>query len=264
MFLSFSGNMLRMNEPALKRLGHLVQSRRISRGWKTREDFADDLTFSYRVLTDLENGNRKLGKSSYREVESKLGWEAGSADRVLDGGDPVEVLSDEQFSRLRHPAHSVLVSEAINTEDPAVVDLLLRVTQGNVDEATRRDAAEMISSIQIRDFPSLFEKLSRTGKLKVVDYGHEVRRQELIEQQGESDDQQEQSPTEGSTPQAPESKKTDAGDPRVTLVPVAHEDEDDQDLAARDTGGISEGERTRRDMDQQGEAPDPEGPEDGA
>ena len=42
------------------------------------------------------------------------------------------------------------------------------------------------------------------------------------------------------------------------------QDEDDQDLAARDTGGISEGERTRRDMDQQGEAPDPEGPEDGA
>ena len=42
------------------------------------------------------------------------------------------------------------------------------------------------------------------------------------------------------------------------------QDEDDQDLAARDTGGISEGEQTRRDMDQQGEAPDPEGPEDGA
>lgn len=59
-------------------------------------------------------------------------------------------------------------------------------------------------------------------------------------------------------------KKTDAGDPRVTLLPVAHEDEDDQDLAARDTGGVSEGEQTRRDMDQQGEAPDPEGPEDGA
>ncbi|OBA66784.1 hypothetical protein A5777_17920 [Gordonia sp. 852002-10350_SCH5691597] len=35
-------------------------------------------------------------------------------------------------------------------------------------------------------------------------------------------------------------------------------------LAARDTGGISEGEQTRRDMDQQGEAPDPDGPEDGA
>ena len=68
----------------------------------------------------------------------------------------------------------------------------------------------------------------------------------------------------GRTPQTPKSEKTDAGDPRVTLVPVAHEDEDDQDLAARDTGGVSEGEQTRRDMDQQGEAPDPEGPEDGA
>lgn len=87
-----------------------------------------------------------------------------------------------------------------------------------------------------------------------------------IKPQGESDDQQEQSPTEGSTPQAPKSKKVGAGDPRVTLLAVAYEDEDedDQSLAARDTGGISKGEQTRRDMDQQGEAPDPEGPEGGA
>ena len=57
-------------------------------------------------------------------------------------------------------------------------------------------------------------------------------------------------------PARPPSKdeKTGAGDPR----------EEDYDLAARDTGGISEGEQTRRDMDQQGEAPDPDGPEDGA
>ena len=53
---------------------------------------------------------------------------------------------------------------------------------------------------------------------------------------------------------APQSKNAGAGDPR----------EEDYDLAARDTGGISEGEQTRRDMDQQGEAPDPDGPEDGA
>lgn len=53
---------------------------------------------------------------------------------------------------------------------------------------------------------------------------------------------------------APQSKNAGAGDPR----------EEDYDLAARDTGGVSEGEQTRRDMDQQGEAPDPEGPEDGA
>ena len=78
-----------------------------------------------------------------------------------------------------------------------------------------------------------------------------------IKSKGESDDQQEQSPTEGSTPQAPKSKKADAGDPR-------DEYQADHDLAARDTGGISEGEQTRRDMDQQGEAPDPDGPEDGA
>lgn len=63
--------------------------------------------------------------------------------------------------------------------------------------------------------------------------------------------------------EADEDKNAGAGDPRVTLVPVAYDDADEP-VAARDTGGVSEGEQTRRDMDQQGEAPDPEGPEDGA
>lgn len=57
--------------------------------------------------------------------------------------------------------------------------------------------------------------------------------------------------------EAAESEKTQAADGR-------DQRQADHDLAARDTGGISEGEQTRRDMDQQGEAPDPEGPEDGA
>ena len=57
--------------------------------------------------------------------------------------------------------------------------------------------------------------------------------------------------------EAAESEKTQAADGR-------DQRQADHDLAARDTGGVSEGEQTRRDMDQQGEAPDPEGPEDGA
>ncbi|OBC12146.1 hypothetical protein A5788_22165 [Gordonia sp. 852002-50816_SCH5313054-c] len=57
--------------------------------------------------------------------------------------------------------------------------------------------------------------------------------------------------------EAAESEKTQAADGR-------DQRQADHDLAARDTGGISESEQTRRDMDQQGEAPDPDGPEDGA
>ena len=75
-----------------------------------------------------------------------------------------------------------------------------------------------------------------------------------IKPQGDTRDQSQQPEASSSTPQTPEDEKIDAGDPR----------EEDYDLAARDAGGISEGEQTRRDMDQQGEAPDPEGPEDGA
>lgn len=64
--------------------------------------------------------------------------------------------------------------------------------------------------------------------------------------------------TQSDTPgEAAESEKTQAADGR-------DQRQADHDLAARDTGGVSEGEQTRRDMDQQGEAPDAEGPEDGA
>ena len=72
----------------LERLGKLVQARRIQKGWRTREAFAEQLSFSYRVLCDLENGKRTLGNPSYREVETLLDWTTGSIDTVLAGGEP--------------------------------------------------------------------------------------------------------------------------------------------------------------------------------
>ncbi|UAJ16475.1 transcriptional repressor [Gordonia phage Dolores] len=47
-------------------------------------------------------------------------------------------------------------------------------------------------------------------------------------------------------------------------TPDQGESPDDYELAGRDVGGISEGESTRRRMDDQAEAPDSEGPEAGA
>ncbi|WP_040511812.1 helix-turn-helix transcriptional regulator [Gordonia soli] len=92
----------------LKRLGNHVQTRRIEMGWSTREKFAEQLSVSYRVVTDLENGKRKLGKATYREVESVLDWETGSVDVVLSGGrpDPRPTREDierrERISALRY------------------------------------------------------------------------------------------------------------------------------------------------------------------
>lgn len=93
MFPSDSGNIRAMADD-LKRLGKLVQARRIELGYSTREKFVEQLGFSYRVLTDLENGNRKLGSASYRDVETALRWATGSIDEVLLGSDPIEAKTN--------------------------------------------------------------------------------------------------------------------------------------------------------------------------
>jgi hypothetical protein len=99
------------NDPQLARLGRMVQAMRIEKGWLTREQFAEQVSFTSRVLQDLENGRRRLGKASYLEIEITLGWEPGSVSAILAGGDPTirqESLSSAIASEEGHLDPSVL------------------------------------------------------------------------------------------------------------------------------------------------------------
>lgn len=60
--------------------------RRVQRGMATREEFAERVNLTYRVLTDLENGARRLGPKSYRKIEETLDWPPGSCEAILIGG----------------------------------------------------------------------------------------------------------------------------------------------------------------------------------
>ena len=62
-----------MKSEGLVRLGRAVVAQRKRLGWATREAFEDNIDLTYRVLTDLENGNRKLGAKAYGQVERALG-----------------------------------------------------------------------------------------------------------------------------------------------------------------------------------------------
>ena len=74
-----------MKSEGLVRLGRAVVAQRKRLGWATREAFEDNIDLTYRVLTDLENGNRKLGAKAYGQVERALRWEPGSIDDILAG-----------------------------------------------------------------------------------------------------------------------------------------------------------------------------------
>ncbi|GAT01264.1 hypothetical protein [Mycolicibacterium fortuitum] len=72
----------------LGRLASLVVERRLQLGMATRQAFSECVALTYRVLTDVENGNRRLGRTAYAEIERALGWAWGSIAAVLSGGMP--------------------------------------------------------------------------------------------------------------------------------------------------------------------------------
>lgn len=201
----------------------------------------------------MEGEEVGISAMTMRKLDAGLGWKPGSSVRVYQGGEPTTLTPAAAQS-----AQSRSVLEA------ALEQSLRLMREGRSDEIPRGHLRDIANELTVERFISRLRLLPLATQAQVAQMSGRLI-DELakgrspisilpILRQGESDDQSQQPSTSGSTPQAPESKKTDAGDPR----------EEDYDLAARDTGGISEGEQTRRDMDQQGEAPDPEGPEDGA
>src|ERR1700756_4161579 len=81
-----------MDQDALGRLGHLIVSRRVALGYRTRTDLANSLPFTVRTLSDIENGVRKASPGTYAMLENKLGWAPGSIDTILAGGEPKELV----------------------------------------------------------------------------------------------------------------------------------------------------------------------------
>ena len=77
-------------EESLGHLGRTIVARRTELGYPTRQAFADEVDLTYRVLTDLENGNRMVGPKTYASIEKALRWAPGSVGRVLRGEEPVE------------------------------------------------------------------------------------------------------------------------------------------------------------------------------
>lgn len=70
------------------RLGRLVAAAREARGWR-QEDLAQAAGMSRSAIQNLERGRpfRRM-PPTLKRVEQELGWEAGAARIILEGGDP--------------------------------------------------------------------------------------------------------------------------------------------------------------------------------
>lgn len=67
-----------------QRLGVAVQDARIDDGLSNIEDWAEAVGRSSKTLYRIEQG-RHVSASTLRLVEDALGWDAGRANRILDG-----------------------------------------------------------------------------------------------------------------------------------------------------------------------------------
>lgn len=84
------------------RLGAVIRAERSRhRGWRRREEFARACGLSVRTIEALENGERhNFSVETVGAIEMALGWEPGSAQRVLHGLPPVRQV-DEHMARLQ-------------------------------------------------------------------------------------------------------------------------------------------------------------------
>ncbi|MCF8609996.1 hypothetical protein L5G28_07455 [Gordonia sp. HY285] len=155
-------------ETDLERLGRLVVARRRVRGWPTREEFSSNVDLSYRVLTDLENGKRRLGAKAYSAIETALHWTPGSVDAVLEGRDPQPIDTGGQSSRLLAVlrARDKPPSEQTPEERAAIWKTATRA------EATRRaeEFSQRVSRyLQLVDLADEAVDMLSTGDLELLE-----------------------------------------------------------------------------------------------
>lgn len=271
-------------DDAARRLGEAIRQRRKELKL-TQLDVQKMGGPSTATLRLIEGGKHTdFRASTSRPLERALGWNPGSIDLILDGKEPV------LRAKHLHPRVDVETPQTSHIFDSATYRELL-------ESLERRDNGEQVDEEEIqwlRDelaserLPSQITMLSRRGRVRVARYTEAVVREELdllppgtlthqlLATEGGRDDIAKSTEAEGGAAPATESQKTHGGvspsnkEARQRVLreirrrAVANTEATDEPVAARDTGGISEGEQTRRDMDQQGEAPDAEGPEGGA
>jgi transcriptional regulator with XRE-family HTH domain len=81
------------NGRAARRLGRWIATERVRKGFATAGELAEASGLSDRTVEILEAGSHtgQPRDTTLAKIEQALGWEPGSADRILAGGQPTDV-----------------------------------------------------------------------------------------------------------------------------------------------------------------------------
>ena len=121
------------------RLGKYVVARRVKLGYDVRMGFASAAQITTRVLSDIENGRRgNYDQVTVAKLEDALGWQTGSAIRVLEGGEPW--LKDQTPSASTDASLNRLLLDGRSTEDEA----LARVMRSNLTDVQKQEVRRIL------------------------------------------------------------------------------------------------------------------------
>lgn len=89
--------------PGWVRLGHYAVQRRVKLGYPTQRALAARTRLTERVIGKVETGHTVSG-STLAAIELALNWAPGSAQAIINGGEPTEVTAQPQPVRYADPA----------------------------------------------------------------------------------------------------------------------------------------------------------------
>lgn len=171
-------------QPDWERLGRYV---RAARGPRSQKDIAANGGPSDTTIGKIEAGvwrPTRAVNQTLAKLDKGLGWAPGSAARILDGGEPTPLTpdADKFLSKIRHPYISEQVAQAIDREDPDLIEVLDELLQtGELPANAEAQLERLRDDAAIQQFPKLYEQLTRPGKLKVAHYGRRVYYSEMEE-----------------------------------------------------------------------------------
>lgn len=107
-----------------ERVGQLVREERIARGCKTYVEFRKVVHLSVGTLGNIEKARRTgYSAATKQQVEDALGWERGSIDRIVEGGQ-LDQARDPGLVRIISSWH--LLQDSIRKVILDIVDGALR------------------------------------------------------------------------------------------------------------------------------------------
>ncbi|WNM74304.1 immunity repressor [Gordonia phage Thimann] len=213
------------NSPDLARFGRVVRARREQLGLNQDELPSGPSTTT---LTKIENGTPPAPvRATLRKLDVSLRWVDGSAQAVLDGGDPVPLPDDGQKSATHLPPHiapTVTASIEFESAQPEMDYLLRLMREGRANEIPAGRLAELGETLTIERFVERFPHMDRALQLDIAEYAataeYSARMHRLDLQKETPDDVTTEQTTEGGASEAPEGEKNGAADRRSTHDPA--------------------------------------------